>query len=68
LAPLKLTVPKFASGRTPPLEEGASAITSAEASLALLSLAFVLFVHPRVVSESVRVNDPLPLVVTVAVR
>jgi hypothetical protein len=35
VAPLKLTVPKFASGRTPPLLDGASAITSAEASFAL---------------------------------
>jgi len=34
-APLKLTVPKFASGSTPPLLDGASAITSAEASFAL---------------------------------
>jgi hypothetical protein len=34
LAPEKLTVPKFASGRTPPLLDGASAMTSAEASFA----------------------------------
>lgn len=38
---LKLTVPKFASGRTPPLLDGASAITSAEESVARFSRWFV---------------------------
>jgi hypothetical protein len=66
VAPLKLTVPKFASGSTPPLEEGASAITSAEASFALLSLADVVFVHPCVLSVIVSVKLPLPFVVTFA--
>ena len=67
-APLKLTVPKFASGRTPPLLDGASAITSADASFADFSLAFVVFVHPWVLSVIVSVNVPLPLVVTDADR
>ena len=56
LAPLKLTVPKFASGRTPPLLDGASAITSADASFADFSLALVVFVHPWVLSVIVSVN------------
>src|SRR3954454_24379832 len=68
LAPLKLTVPKFASGRTPPLLAGASAITSADASLADFSLAVVVLVHPGVLSEIVSVNEPLPFVVTDADR
>jgi hypothetical protein len=68
LAPLKLTVPKSASGRTPLLLEGASAITSADASFADFSLAVVVFVHPWVLSEIVSVNEPLPLVVTDADR
>src|SRR4051812_34072864 len=63
-APLKPTVPKFASGRTPPLLDGASAITSADASDARFSLAVVVFVHPWVLSEIVSVNEPLPFVVT----
>lgn len=68
VAPLKLTVPKFASGRTPPLLDGASAITSADASFADFSLAFVVFVHPWVLSVIVRVNLPDPSVVTDADR
>jgi hypothetical protein len=64
LAPLKLTVPKFASGRTPPLLDGASAITSADASFADFNLAETVFVQPRVLSEMVSVNEPLPFVVT----
>src|ERR1700756_1974203 len=48
-APLKLAVPKFASGRTPPLPDGASAITSADASFALLSRLATDCVQPRVV-------------------
>ena len=64
LAPLKLTVPKFASGRTPPLLDGASAITSADASFADFSLAVVVFVQPWVLSVIVRVKEPQPLVVT----
>jgi hypothetical protein len=64
VAPVKLAVPKFASGRTPPLPDGASAITSADASFADFSLAFVVFVHPWVLSVIVNVNEPLPLVVT----
>ena len=68
LAPLKLTVPKFASGRTPLLLDGASAITSADASFADFSLAVVVFDHPWVLSEIVSVNEPLPFVVTDADR
>src|SRR5262249_8787818 len=67
LAPVKLTVPKFASGRTPWLLDGASAMTSADASFADFSLAFVVFVHPWVLSVIVSVKLPLPLVVTDAV-
>src|SRR3954453_12151899 len=66
LAPLKPTVPKFASGRAPPLPDGASAITSADASDARFSLALSGFLHPWVLSEIVSVNEPLPLVVTEA--
>ena len=44
--PLKLTVPKSARGRTPLPLEGASAITSAEASLALRNVLVVWKVHP----------------------
>jgi hypothetical protein len=62
------TVPKFASGRTPPLLEGASAITSADASLADFSRALVVRVQPLVVSERVSVKEPLPFVVTDAVN
>src|SRR5215471_10116507 len=64
VALLKLTVPKFASGRTPPLLDGASAMTSAEASWACFSRAVVVLAHPWVLSEIVRVNEPEPFVVT----
>ena len=64
VAPVKPTVPKFASGRTPLLLDGASAITSADASFADFSLAVVVFVHPWVLSVIFSVNEPLPLVVT----
>jgi hypothetical protein len=67
LAFVKLTVPKFASGRTPPLLDGASAITSADASFADLSFAVFVFVQPRVVFEMVNVKLPRPSVVTDAV-
>lgn len=67
-APLKLAVPKFARGRTPPLLEGASAITSADANAACLSFFVTDSDHPFVVLESVSVKLPLPLVVTVAVK
>jgi hypothetical protein len=60
----KLTVPKFASGRTPPLLDGASAMTSADASLADLSRAVVVLVQPWVLSVIVRVKLPEPFVVT----
>src|SRR5438105_15709953 len=68
LALLKPTVPKFASGRTPPLLDGASAITSADASFADFSLALVVFVHPWVLSVILSVKRPDPSVVTDADR
>src|SRR4051794_38827080 len=66
--PEKPTLPKFASGRTPLRLDGASAITSADASAALCSFEFCTFVHPCVLSEIVSVKLPLPSVVTDAVR
>src|SRR3954465_9480257 len=63
-APEKLAVPKFASGRTPPLLDGASAMTSADASLADFSLAGAAPAHPWVLSETVGGKEPLPFVVT----
>ena len=56
----KETVPKLASGRMPPLEDGASAIHSAEERWALLTFAEVLKEAPVVVSVIVTVKD-LPL-------
>jgi len=64
----KPTLPKFASGRTPLRLDGASAMTSAEASAALCSFAFVVFVHPCVLSVIVSVKLPEPFVVTEAER
>ena len=64
LAALKPTVPKSASGRTPPLLDGAWAITSADASRACFSRAEFVCVQPLVWSTSVRVNVPRPSVVT----
>ena len=66
MALLKLTVPKFASGRTPLPLDGASAITSAEASLALRYVFVVENVHPWEASEMTNLKEPLPLVVTLA--
>jgi len=67
-APLNVAVPKSASGSTPPLLDGASAITSAEPSFALLSLADVVWLQPRVVLRRVSVKFPRPSVVTDAVK
>src|SRR5712691_4709347 len=64
VAPEKLTVPKFVRGRTPLRLEGASAITSAEASAAWFSRWVVVKVHGSDVSEIVSVNRPTPSVVT----
>jgi hypothetical protein len=55
------TVPKSARGRTPPLEDGASAIHSAEERCARLTFADVLKETPVVVSVIVAVNLPLKL-------
>ena len=46
VAEVKPTVPKSASGRTPPLLDGASAITSAEPSCARLIFADVVWLQP----------------------
>ena len=67
-APLKLAVPKLARGSGPPLLDGASAITSADANFALLRRLATDSVHPRVVFVSASVKLPLPSVVTVAVK
>src|SRR6266566_3734824 len=53
LAPVKPIVPKSASGKTPPLLEGASAIASADPRLADLSRWLVACDQPLVVSLSV---------------
>jgi len=60
----KLTVPKFVSGRTPPEPDGASAIASAETSLARFSVCVVWFEAPVVMLRRVSVKRPLPSVVT----
>ena len=57
---LKLTVPKSASGRIPPLDDGASAIHSAEVRCAPDTFADLLNEAPVDVSVMVTVND-LPL-------
>ena len=64
VAALNPTLPKLASGSTPP-ELGASAITSAEPSLACFSFWTVVNDLPLVVSLMVSVKLPLPSVVTV---
>ena len=65
---VKPAVPKFASGSTPPLLDGASAMISADANLALLSFFVTVSVHPRVVLDRESVKLPLPSVVTEAVN
>src|SRR5579859_2628571 len=57
---LKFTVPKFASGRTPP-EEGASAIHSAELRAALREDRLILKCPPVLVLSRISVKEPLPL-------
>src|SRR5690242_9812579 len=57
---VKFTVPKLASGSTPPRLDGASAITSADESEALFSRCVVTCVHCCVASLIVRVNLPPP--------
>jgi hypothetical protein len=61
---VKLAVPKFVSGSTPPELEGASAIASADASFAFGSFWVVLKWPPLVVSSIVSVKRPFPSVVT----
>ena len=60
----KLTVPKLVSGRTPPELEGASAIASAEASLARFSICVVAKFPPVVLLWIVSVKRPFPSVAT----
>jgi hypothetical protein len=64
----KLTVPKDASGRTPLRLDGASAITSADASAADLRRCVVENVQCCVESEMVNVKRPTPSVVTDALN
>jgi hypothetical protein len=59
-------VPKFASGKTPKYEEGASAIHSAEVSVAPDTVADVEKVAPVFLSVMETVNTP-PEYVTLAV-
>src|SRR5436190_6432267 len=68
VAPVKPTVPKSASGSTPEELDGASAMISAEASLADFSRCDVVCDQPFVVSLIVSVNPPRPSVLTDAVK
>jgi hypothetical protein len=54
---VKFTAPKLASSRIPPLavQQGASALTSAEAFAAPLSDLLMVWLQPWVVSEGTRV-------------
>lgn len=63
VTPVKFTVPKSASGRMPPLlvQQGASAITSAEDLGAPESVFVTVWLQPSVVSASVRVKLLLPV-------
>src|SRR5579875_643534 len=58
VAPVKFTVPKSASGRMPPLlvQQGASAMTSAEERAAPEAVAVTVWLQPWVVSASVSVK------------
>src|SRR5215475_10491657 len=64
---VKLTVPKLASGKTPPEPEGASAIHSAEPSFARGDFWEVVNVQCFVALVMVSVKFPLPLTFTSAV-
>src|SRR2546421_216026 len=64
VAALKLTVPKFVRGSTPPELEGASAIASADASVARFERWTVVKLCPVVLFLIVRVKLPFPFVVT----
>src|SRR5690349_9628817 len=65
---LKWTVPKLVSGRMPVDEQGASAMTSAEARVALARVFLIVCDQPLVVSFSTRVKWPLPVKVTDPVK
>jgi hypothetical protein len=54
----KLTLPKLASGKTPPAPEGASAIHSAEPSRAYFNVCWALKLHCRVASLMVSAKLP----------
>ncbi|HJZ24793.1 MAG TPA: hypothetical protein VJ370_00825 [Streptosporangiaceae bacterium] len=62
VAELKPTVPKLVSGKMPPLavQQGASAMTSAEDSAAPGRVALTVWVQPLVVSLRTSWNLPLP--------
>src|SRR3954453_22466865 len=68
VAPVNPIVPKSARGSTPEELEGASAMISADASLADFSRCDVVCVQPSVVSLIVSVNAPRPSEVTDAVK
>jgi hypothetical protein len=61
---LKVTVPKFASGSTPLEDDGASAITSAEARASEELLWLIVWLQPRVLSARYSVNEPEEVAVT----
>jgi len=58
VAPVKLTVPKLVSGRTPLVELGASAMTSAELRAAPPAAWLAVWVHFCVLSVSVITKSP----------
>src|SRR5579875_704033 len=63
VAPVKVTVPKSASGRGWPLavQQGASAITSAEERAGSWARCLTVWLQPAVVSASFSVKLPLPV-------
>jgi hypothetical protein len=62
VAPVKPTVPKLVSGRSPPLavQQGSSVMTSAEDRAAPATVASIVCVQPAVLSASVSRNWSLP--------
>src|SRR5436190_15838927 len=64
VVPLKPTVPKFVSGRTPPELDGASAIASADASRARFRCCVVVKLWPVELFRIVSVKWLAPSVVT----
>src|SRR5579862_4128459 len=69
--PVKLIVPKSASGRIPPpaVQHGASTMTSADDRAGVeVRLAFVVWLQPWVVSAMYRLKFRPPVQVTVALK